>query len=113
VRIRGSYFQFLFYLQIPEYGDIYSKILLQYFARKMTQVIFNNLNQPAILHYVFSFNHFTKVTRAKVIPDTRWENRSSPYKLVFMISLPHLLSVLIYTLIENSFTSFARLPIIT
>ncbi|MGB7637707.1 MAG: hypothetical protein WBL88_09065, partial [Nitrososphaeraceae archaeon] len=50
---------------------IYSKILLQYFARKMTQVIFNNLNQPAILHYVFSFNHFTKVTRAKVIPDTK------------------------------------------
>jgi hypothetical protein len=37
---------------IPEYGDIYSKILLQYFARKMTQVTFNNLNQPAILRYV-------------------------------------------------------------
>jgi len=93
VRIRGSYFQFLFYLQIPEYGDTYSKILLQYFARKMTQVIFNNLNQPAILRNVFSFNHFTKVTRAKVIPVTRWENRSFPYKLVFMISLPHLISV--------------------
>jgi hypothetical protein len=70
VRIRESYSNFFLLALIPEYGDIYSKILLQYFVRRMTQVIFKNLNQPAILHYVLSFNNFTKVTRAKVIPDT-------------------------------------------
>ena len=59
------------------------------------------------------FNHFTKVNRAKVIQDTMWENMSSSYKLVFMISLPPLSSVLIYALFENSSTNLARLPLIT
>jgi hypothetical protein len=36
------------------------------------------LNQAAIFYAMF-LNHFTKVKRAKVIPDTRWENMSSPH----------------------------------